>query len=65
MVGLMKLNRILCWASIVIAALLAVIFALDLAVGLFFNRFSITTDIIVLIACALIIWQSVETVKEF
>lgn len=57
----MKLSKILCYVAIGIAGLLAVVFLLDLTTGLFFDRFSIATDVIVLIASGLLLWQSVET----
>lgn len=60
----MNLQKVLCGAALGISGLLALIFLLDLLLGIPFGRFSISTDIIVLIAAGLIIWQGVETWME-
>lgn len=60
----MKLNAVLTWGSLIIAGLLGLLFLIDVATGLFFQRFSLLTEICVIIAAGLIIWQGVETLKE-
>lgn len=57
----MKLQRILCAASLGVAGLVAILFLVDLLVGIPFGRFSWATDVVVLIACGLLIWQGLET----
>jgi len=59
-----SLNKILTIVSIVVAGLLAVVFAADLALGVPFQRAALVLDIAVLIACALILWQGAETYFE-
>ncbi|QDU64793.1 hypothetical protein Pan216_56850 [Planctomycetes bacterium Pan216] len=61
----MKLSKVLNLVTLIIAAILAVIFILDLVLGLPFGRYSLMTDIIVLVAAGLIIWQGWETHKQF
>lgn len=60
----MRLQRILVWTALAVAGLVAIIFSLDLAIALPFSRFSWATDLIVLIASGLLIWQSIETLRE-
>lgn len=60
----MSLQKILTLVAMVVAGLLAVIFAADLALGVPFNRSALLLDIGLLIACALILWQGVETFLE-
>ena len=57
----MNLKRALSLTAMIVAGALAVLFILDLAVGIPFGRSDMTTDIIILVAAALIIWQGVET----
>jgi hypothetical protein len=60
----MNLQKVLCGAALGVSGLLALIFLLDLLLGIPFGRFSISTDIIVLLAAGLILWQGVETWLE-
>ena len=60
----LNLQKILCGAALAVAGLLGVVFLVDLAVGIPFQRFSWATDLIVLLACGLIIWQGIETWNE-
>jgi hypothetical protein len=57
----MNLKKILCLIALVIAGLLALLFVLDLAIGIPFGRSDITTDILVALAAGLLIWQGIET----
>ena len=60
----MKLQKILCGAALGISGLLALIFLLDLILGIPFGRFAMWTDIIVLVSTGLILWQGIETWRE-
>lgn len=60
----MNLQKILCGAALGVSGLLALIFAIDLIAGIPFGRFSVSTDIIVLLASGLILWQAIETWLE-
>lgn len=57
----MKLPKILCAAAIAIAGVIGLIFLVDLIIGIPFGRFDWMTDTIVVIACALLLWQALET----
>lgn len=58
----METEKILCFASMIVAGLVALLFALDLALGIF-GRF-IVLDILFILGAAFVIWQGVETYKE-
>lgn len=57
----MRLPKILCATSLGIAAVVGLVFLLDLLIKIPFERFDVTTDIVVIIACGLLIWQGIET----
>lgn len=57
----MKSGKLLCLAAIILAGLLGGVFLLDLAMGIPFGRFDYGTDIIVIVAAGLIVWQGIET----
>ena len=57
----MKIQKVLCAGTLGIAGLLAVIFLVDLLAGIFFGRQYPMTDMFVVLACGLIIWQGLET----
>lgn len=57
----MNLKKILCMAAMAIAGLLGILFLLDLAIGIPFGRSDITTDVMVVLAAGLLVWQGVET----
>ncbi len=61
----MATEKILCMTAIVIAGLLALVFLLDVALGVPFGKASIVFDILVLLGASFILWQGVETYKEF
>ncbi len=56
--------RGLCWGSLSVAALFALLFALDLFTGIPFGGASITLDIFGIIAAGVIIYLSWDTVRE-
>ena len=61
----MSTEKILCLAAIVIAGLLTLLFVLDAAIGIPFNKGSVVFDILATLGGAFIIWQGVETYREF
>ncbi len=58
----MDLQKLLTWVAIVFAGLICLIFALDLAAGIF--KRNIVLDVLFLLGGALVIWQGVETLRE-
>ena len=60
----MKLDKLLTFAALGIASLLGIVFLVDAIVGIPFGRFSIMTDVVVVAAAGLIIWQCIETLRE-
>ncbi len=61
----MATEKALCMAAMIIAGLLTLVFLLDAAIQIPFGRASLVFDILVIIGGAFIIWQGVETYKEF
>ena len=59
----MQINKILCYAAIVIAGLVTLIFLLDATLGLM-GRISLVLDILFIIAGAFVLWQGLETARE-
>jgi hypothetical protein len=60
----MNLEKVLTVVALVVAGLLTLVFALDLALGIPFGRVLIL-DITFVIAGAFVIWQALETYREF
>ena len=58
------MQKILCFGAMGVSALILLIYALDLALGIPFGRTGIVQDIVLILASALIIWQSYETYRE-
>ncbi|WP_152052956.1 hypothetical protein [Tautonia marina] len=58
----METEKILCFASMIVAGLVALLFVLDLALGIF-GRF-IVLDILFILGAAFVLWQGVETYRE-
>ena len=61
----MATEKILCMTAMIVAGLLALVFLLDAALAVPFGRASIMFDVLVLIGSAFILWQGLETYKEF
>lgn len=61
----MATEKVLCMAAMIIAGLLTLIFLLDAAIQIPFGRASLVFDILVIIGGSFIIWQGIETYKEF
>lgn len=55
------LNKTLCGIALGIAGLLALVCLVDLAVAIPFGRLSVSTDVLVIIASGLILWQGLDT----
>lgn len=60
----METEKVLCYASLVLAGLVTLIFLLDLAVGLPFGRASVVLDVLFIIGGAFVLWQGYETYRE-
>jgi hypothetical protein len=58
----MGLNKIITYAAIGVAGLVCLIFALDLAVGIFGRL--IAMDILFILASVFLLWQGIETMME-
>ena len=58
---MMNVPKALCGVSLGVASLLGVVFLVDLIAAIPFSRFSVTTDVCVLLAALLLIWQGLET----
>ena len=58
----MGLNKVMTYAAIAIAGIVALIFSLDLAVGIF-GRLMVM-DIMFILAAILLLWQGIETMLE-
>ena len=61
----MSTEKILCLSAMIIAGLLTFVFLLDAAVGIPFSRGSVVFDVLASIGGAFILWQGLETYKEF
>ena len=60
----MKVARALSGTGIGIACLLALVFLVDLAIGIPFKRSSWLTDVLVVSSAGLLIWQGLENYRE-
>ncbi len=58
----MGINKFVTYFSIGVAGVVALVFVLDLAVGIFGRL--IPMDILFILAAAFILWQGIETVLE-
>jgi hypothetical protein len=58
----MGINKFVTYFSIGVAGVVALVFVLDLAVGIFGRL--IPMDILFILASAFILWQGIETVLE-
>ncbi len=59
----MEINKVLCYAAIVIAGLVTLIFLLDATLGLL-GRISLVLDILFIIGGACVLWKGLETARE-
>ena len=60
MLVMKTVNKVLCGAALGVGGLLGVVFLVDLIAGIPFGR-EIATDILVVIASGLLLWQGLET----
>ena len=60
-IAMKMLNKALCGLALGIAGLLGVVFLVDLIVAIPFGRLEVVTDILVVVASGLVIWQGTET----
>ncbi len=60
----MGLEKILCMAAMIISGLLTLLFLIDLIAGFPFNR-QIVLDVLFVLGGGFILWQGVETYREF
>ena len=61
----MATEKSLCMAAMIVAGLLSLLFLLDAALGIPFGRASLVFDILAILGGAFILWQGLETYKEF
>lgn len=59
------MEKWLCWASMGISGLVLLLFILDFAIGIPFGQLSPLVDILGAIACAIILYLSFDTLKEW
>lgn len=59
----MEINKVLCYAAIVIAGLVTLIFLLDATLGVL-GRISLVLDILFIIGGVFVLWQGLETARE-
>ena len=59
----MEFNKVLCYAAILIAGRVTLIFLLDAALGVL-GGMSLVLDILFVIAGAFVLWQGLETARE-
>ena len=58
----METEKILCFASMIVAGLVALLFLLDLILGIF-GRY-VAMDILFLLGAGFVLWQGFETNRE-
>ena len=61
----MQTEKTLTLIAIIVAGLLTLVFLLDLILGIPFNRSNIVLDVLFTLGGALILWQGLETYREF
>lgn len=59
----METEKVLCYVSMGVAGLVAVIFLLDAILGLLGGQ-SLVMDILFVLGAAFVLWQGFETVRE-
>ena len=58
------MEKWLCLAAMIAAGIIVLVFGLDLATGIPFDRAGKATDIMFMVAAALVLWQGLETWRE-
>jgi hypothetical protein len=59
----METPKLLCYAAMIAAGLICLIFLLDAALGIF-RRVSLPLDIMFILGAAFVLWQGYETSRE-
>jgi hypothetical protein len=59
----MEIEKVLTYASMVIAGLVGLLFLLDATIGLF-GRQSLVLDIMFVVGAVFVLWQGFETARE-
>ena len=60
----MPFEKKLCWGGLILSGLLAATFALDMFSGFPFRQASIPLDVLVVIACGLLVYLAIDTLRE-
>ncbi len=58
------MQKWLCIGVMAVCAIIFLVYALDLALGVPFGRAGIVQDIVLILASAVVIWQGYETYRE-
>jgi threonine/homoserine/homoserine lactone efflux protein len=59
----METEKVLCYGAVIVAGLVCLIFLLDLTVGLLGRN--LVLDILFILGGAFVLWQGIETSREF
>jgi threonine/homoserine/homoserine lactone efflux protein len=59
----METQKILCYAAMIVAGLVCLLFTLDATLSIF-GRYSLVLDILFILGGAFVIWQGIETARE-
>lgn len=63
--SLMETEKYLCFFAMIAAGLVILVFLLDAATGLPFGGASKVLDILFILGAALVLWQGIESYREF
>lgn len=58
------MEKWLCMAAMIAAGIILLVYGIDLATGFPFDRSGMTTDIMFVVASALVLWQGYDTWRE-
>lgn len=61
----METEKVLTIGSLVVAGLVILVFLLDLILGIPFGKPSLVLDILFIVGGAFVVWQGLETYREF
>ena len=60
----LSMEKWLCWASLGVAGLMLLLFALDLALEIPFGRISVTVDVFSLLASGVLLYLAYDALKD-